>query len=117
MHLATCSVMVEEFWKPLIKMMEEMGFETPSPEARREFLCLGVLWEAGEQKVVKPEQSGLMFIAWRCLYAAVVGSRVDDVPIDLHSERTNVRCSSRSAAYARTAKSGNCGAIRIGTRG
>ena len=42
--------------------MEEIGFETPSPEARREFLCLVVLWEAGEQKVVKPEQSGLMFI-------------------------------------------------------
>ena len=101
LHLATCSVMVEEFWKPLIKMMEEMGFETPSPEARREFLCLGVLWEAGEQKVVKPEQSGLMFIAWRCLYAAVVGSRVDDVPIDLQRayKRTLQLTISRLRAY------------------
>ena len=101
MDLATCSVMVGEFWKPLIEMMEEMGFETPSPEARREFLCLGVLWEAGEQKVVKPEQSGLMFIAWRCLYAAVVGSRVDDVPIDLQRayKRTLQLTISRLRAY------------------
>ena len=117
MHLATCSVMVEEFWKPLIKMMEEMGFETPSPEARREFLCLGVLWEAGEQKVVKPEQSGLMFIAWRCLYAAVVGSRVDDVPIDLQRayKRTLQLTISRLRAYGEKWKLW-C-AIRIGTRG
>ena len=26
LHLATYSTIVEEFWKPLIKMMEEMGF-------------------------------------------------------------------------------------------
>ena len=55
------------------------------------FVLLGVYQETGKDPtVVRPEQSGLMFIAWRCLYAEVVRSRIDERPIDL------------AAAYKRT---------------
>ena len=46
-------------------------------------MLLGVYKKDPGWSVVKPEQSGLMFIAWRCLYAAIVGSRVDNRPLNL----------------------------------
>ena len=82
-HLVTCPVIQHEFWEPLLKLMDEMGFPTPDPSEVHAFLVLGVYTADGENRVVKPEHSGMLFIAWRCLYAAVVGSRVDDKPLDL----------------------------------
>ena len=83
LHLVTCPVIQHEFWEPLLKLMDEMGFPTPDPSEVHAFLVLGVYTADGENRVVKPEHSGMLFIAWRCLYAAVVGSRVDDKPLDL----------------------------------
>jgi hypothetical protein len=83
LHLVTCPVIQHEFWEPLLKLMDEMGFPTPQPSEVHAFLVLGVYTADGENRVVKPEHSGMLFIAWRCLYAAVVGSRVDDKPLDL----------------------------------
>ena len=82
LHLVTCPVIQHEFWEPLLKLMDEMGFPTPDPSEVHAFLVLGVYTADGENRVVKPEHSGMLFIAWRCLYAAVVGSRVDDKPLD-----------------------------------
>ena len=47
------------------------------------FLLLGVYKKDNKIRVVRPEQSGMLFIAWRCLYAAVVRSRVEDKPLNL----------------------------------
>ena len=46
--------------------------------------------------------AGLMCIAWRCLYAEIVASRVDQRPIKLaHAyKRTVQMCISRLKAYA-----------------
>ena len=63
--------------------MDGMGFPAPDPSEVHAFLVLGVYKKDNETRVVRPEQSGLLFIAWRCLYAAVVGSRVEDKPLNL----------------------------------
>jgi hypothetical protein len=91
LHLGTCDIICEEFWTPLLTLMDDLGFPTPVETERASFVLLGVYQEAGKDPtVVGPEQSGLMFIAWRCLYAEVVRSRVDERPLDL------------TAAYKRT---------------
>ena len=75
----------------MIQLMDDLGLPTPVETERDSFVLLGVYQETGKDPtVVRPEQSGLMFIAWRCLYAEVVRSRVDERPLDL------------TAAYKRT---------------
>ena len=83
LHLAECPVIREEFWDLILSLMEKMGMRTPVSDKRTVFILLGTHEIDGEVVTVKPEQSGLLFIAWRCLYAAIVGSRVDDRPLNL----------------------------------
>ena len=77
-HLVQCQAIREKFWKPLLALMRELGFPLPPQNEEEPFLLLGRL---SDTKVVDPSQAGLMFIAWRCLYAAVVSSRVDGTPL------------------------------------
>ena len=79
-HLVRCSVIQADFWKPLIALMKAMGFPAPPSGEEAPFLLLGRLTDT---TVVDSNQAGLMFIAWRCLYAAVVSSRVDGTPLHL----------------------------------
>ena len=75
----------EEFWKPLVEMAVKTGMATP---ARREiFLATGAL---SPRTVVSREHAGVFFLGWRCLYAAIVESRIDDVPLNL--EKALRRC-------------------------
>ena len=116
LHLGTCDIICEEFWTPLLTLMDDLGFPTPVETERASFVLLGVYQEAGKDPtVVGPEQSGLMFIAWRCLYAEVVRSRVDERPLDLTAayKRTMQVTITRLKAYGE--KCGKCGAERIDT--
>ena len=63
--------------------MGDMGMPAPVDDERKAFILLGIYKSEGKTVTVKPEQSGMLFIAWRCLYAAIVGSRVDDRPLNL----------------------------------
>ena len=59
----------------------EIGCTVPT-----DYKELETFWLVGrltDKKAVTPEQSGMMFIAWRCLYADIVRSRVDKVPISM----------------------------------
>ena len=105
-HLVHCQVIREKFWKPLLTLMRELGFPLPPQNEEEPFLLLGRL---SDTKVVDPSQAGLMFIAWRCLYAAVVSSRVDGTPLLLEKafSRTLQKTISRLKA-----KSGSCGPKR-----
>ena len=58
LHLVTCPVIQHEFWEPLLKLMDEMGFPTPDPSDVHAFLVLGVYTADGENRVVKQEHSG-----------------------------------------------------------
>ena len=65
------------------------------------YIALGCYREGNTVKVITPDQAGLMFIAWRCLYAAIVGSRVDERPLNLEYayKRTLQICITRLRAY------------------
>ena len=78
MHLVQCRKIRKAFWEPLTRLMLAMGFTVPpGPRENEAFWLLGRLTY---KDVVCPAQAGIMFIAWRCLYAAIVHSRVDKHP-------------------------------------
>ena len=85
LHLITCSHIRQDFWDPIIKIMKDMGF--PGFTHTAAFLAVGRL---SDTHVVGKNQSGILFIAWRCLYAELVRGRVENVQPDL------------KAAYKRT---------------
>ena len=79
--------------------MLAMGFTVPpGPRENEAFWLLGRLTY---KDVVCPAQAGIMFIAWRCLYAAIVHSRVDKTPLRLTSayNRTLQMTITRLRAY------------------
>ena len=61
--------------KNIALVMRAIGFETPNGNLERDAFWL--LGRMSSGKAVGPEQAGIMFIAWRCLYAEIVHSRVD----------------------------------------
>ena len=69
----------------MIKIMRDMGF--PGFTHTAAFLAVGRL---SDTHAVGKNQSGILFIAWRCLYAELVRGRVENVQPDL------------KAAYKRT---------------
>ena len=74
-HLATCKTYNAHFWKPLETLMKKMNFTIPPMgEEKTAFWLLGRLSDA---EAVPQEQAGLMFIAWRCLYAEIVTAKID----------------------------------------
>ena len=99
MHLVRCRKIRKAFWEPLTRLMLAMGFTVPpSPRENEAFWLLGRLTY---KDVVCPAQAGIMFIAWRCLYAAIVHSRVDKTPLRLTSayNRTLQMTITRLRAY------------------
>ena len=55
-----------------------MGY--PVPPDTTAYLAVG---RVTDDKCVGPEESGILFIAWRCLYAATVHARVENKEIRL----------------------------------
>ena len=74
-HLAECPIIRKEFWEQIFALIGKLGFTPPSEEDTLIYITLGCYREGNTLKVITPDQAGLMFIAWRCLYAAIVGSR------------------------------------------
>ena len=98
-HLVQCRKIRKAFWEPLTRLMLAMGFTVP-PE-QRENEAFWLLGRLTYKDVVSPAQAGIMFIAWRCLYAAIVHSRVDKTPLRLTSayNRTLQMTITRLRAY------------------
>ena len=61
------------FWDKVLELMNEIGMYTPTID-RDIFLILGRL---DDTRVVDQPQAGMLFLAWRCLYAAVTQARLD----------------------------------------
>ena len=77
-HLVRCPVICAGFWDRIALVMVSMGMEVPAGGLGREaFWLLGCM---GSGKVVGQAQAGIIFIAWRCLYAEIVHSRVEGTP-------------------------------------
>ena len=83
LHLVQCHVIRDEFWKQVLHLVDMLGFTGPAEGEVDMFLALGCYTDKGQVRTVAPELAGLMFIAWRCLYAAILGSRVDNRPLNL----------------------------------
>jgi hypothetical protein len=78
-HLVRCIKIKTGFWDNIALVMESMEMVVPKETVQREaFWLLGRL---SNSKAVGPVQAGIMFIAWRCLYAEIVHSRVEEAPM------------------------------------
>ena len=73
-HLATCGRTRSRFWDKVLELMNKMGMYTPTID-RDLFLILGRI---DDTRVVDQPQAGMLFLAWRCLYAAVTQARLED---------------------------------------
>ena len=69
LHLVHCHPIKEKMWTPLIKLATDMGFEEVHPHNAPSFLAVG---RRSPFRAVSKLQSGMLFIAWRCLYAEPV---------------------------------------------
>ena len=81
--LCSCAVLREEFWKPIIDMLIQTGMQAPTHYPA--FLATGAL---DSTRVISYYHSGAWFIAWRCIYAEIVGSRIEDRAIDTEKALT-----------------------------
>ena len=80
LHLITCGVIREEFWVRVVELLVATGMD--EPENLTDFLITGQL---SDEKTAGWEYLGIVFIAFRCLYAATTESRLDSVPLDLEA--------------------------------
>ena len=87
LHLITCGVIRAEFWDPVLNLLVGMGMS--APESVVDFLITGQL---SDTETMHSDYAGVIFLAFRCLYAAVVNSRVEGTPIDLRSALRRMAC-------------------------
>ena len=73
-HLATCSEICDGYWSEIFSLMDRLGIENTKTDI---FVILGV---TGPNRTTCNEGAGILAIAWRCLYAETVGSRIDKRP-------------------------------------
>ena len=81
LHLVQCADIRREFWDPLARVIAAMGLTIPDDPTERQYFWL--FGRLSEEETVGDITSGIIFIAWRCLYAELVHSKVDKVPISL----------------------------------
>ena len=80
LHLITCGVLYEEYWSRVVGLLVATGMS--EPENVTDFLITGQL---SDEQTAGREYLGVLFIAFRCLYAALTESRLDSVPLDLEA--------------------------------
>ena len=76
-HLAECQIIKREFWNRVKGLMQLLEMRVGH---RTEFLILGKI---GRGVYVDREEAGILFIAWRCLYAECVRARIEDKRLNL----------------------------------
>ena len=70
--MSECPVIRQHFWNPTINLLTEVGMRPP--EESRSFILLGRITA---QKAISKFFSGVMFLAWRCLYAELVDAKIN----------------------------------------
>ena len=96
LHMATCGVIRLKFWDVILEILTRMGL-TP-PEDRVALLVLGRI---NANTVVDTQLSGIMFLAWRCLYAEITRARIEKENPDMERAltRTGETCVTRLISY------------------
>ena len=77
-HLMRCDVIQDEYWQRVLRLLQKLGMDLP--ENREAFLITGQL---NASTIADAAYTDIVAIAWRCLYAAIVQSRLDDTPLAL----------------------------------
>ena len=95
-HLAQCAILRLEYWDHVLLLLKKLGM--PTPQDITTFLCTTAL---APNKVIHDYLSGIWSLAWRCLYAAVVTSRIENKPLDCEAafKRLIAMIHSRLRAY------------------
>ena len=77
LHLAICRVINVEFWDKIAALLDKLGI--PRGTGPR-------FWITGERsdgKYIDLEGAGILFLAWRCLYAETVRARTNNEQLNL----------------------------------
>ena len=74
-HTCECSVLRREYWKPFLTILNDTG--TPVPPDR-EVAALLAVGRISDDKMISNESSGVLFAAWRALYAEIIKSRIEE---------------------------------------
>ena len=93
--MATCSEICDSFWSEILSLMNATDIKYIKTDI---FIILGVI---GHNKVVCNEGAAILALAWRCLYAELVQSRIDDRRPNLEKalKRTVAMLIGRITAY------------------
>jgi hypothetical protein len=96
LHLATCNIIRLEFWDIILGVLVRMGLAPPEDDTA--FLVLGRI---NADSVIDTHLAGVMFLAWRCLYAEITRARIDKENPDMGAalERTGAMCITRLMTY------------------
>ena len=101
LHLVECDRMYGQYWEPLVRLMRQLGFTVPL--YRAEINAMLITFRVTDTTVVGREQASIIEMGWRCLYAALVRTRVDGTPLTL--KHAVLRCMrmvhSRVTGYGR----------------
>lgn len=87
LHLCTCDILRLEFWDPVIALLEATGM--PTPANITDFIVGGRMRAANpeggadEGISIDASDAGVMFLAWRCLYAEITNSREEKETLNL----------------------------------
>ena len=77
LHLATCGIIRHGFWSKLEGLLDRL--DIPRGTGRR-FWIVG---ERNDGKYADIEGAGIIFLAWRCLYASTVQARIENKELNL----------------------------------
>jgi hypothetical protein len=78
LHLAECDVIRQEFWNPILKLLHDTGMKRP-----RDITIFLITGTINPDSTISKYHSVIWYLAWRCLYAAIVKARIDEETLDL----------------------------------
>lgn len=71
-HIAECPIIFRDYWRVVLDLMN--SFEIEDPDDCTSFILLG---RVDDTHTANPVQATFLYLAWRCLYATLVGQRAD----------------------------------------
>ena len=82
-HLAECPVIFSKYWKIILALLND--FEIEDPADPYSFILLG---RVDDDSAANHIQATFLYLAWRCLYATLVGEHADDKKASLNEALT-----------------------------
>ena len=79
-HLTKCRDIHRRFWKHVLKLMDKM--ELDKPEHIPSFLAVGRM---NTDEAANEAQTGILFLAWRCVYAEIIRARDENNAVKLEA--------------------------------